>query len=273
MNMTKKLVFFLCLLFSNCACSMKVADVRLENNNAFEIKSGDAVIGHFAIEIKKDGRVVRQNNESISFIIKLKDLELGKNSPNSCKLKCSPEGGMDQEVDLVVENGKCSTKNIHITLGKSFYSQKKNNRFSLILRFQLIDSPVVFDEVKLVVVPEISISVDRNTVDFGTLIYDNNRVYGGEDKYVIVNYTVFNDGACLISSKNGFSLKHSDGSSIKYNIGNGELTPINDRTKTLNLEAHKTVYSLKFNIDYYCRNMPSAGDYGDSLIVQISSNE
>ncbi|MDR0406770.1 MAG: hypothetical protein LBH38_01645 [Holosporales bacterium] len=271
--MIRKSIALIFFLFFNDSHATEVAHAHLDKyDGIFEIRSQGHVVGNFKVSIKNDGKVAKEGEESIAFTIQLEDIRLSTDITGVNKLKCSHEGGADQEINLLSKDGKYRTEDIHIPLAKSFYSQKRNGEFSVTLTFQLRGVPIVFDKVDIIIVPEINIAADRDTVDFGTLFYDNNRVYG-PNREVILYYKILNNGKCFISSRNGFCLKHPNGDLIEYAIGKGELAFINQNITMLTLDAHGTTYRLELNVDSYSRDIPSSGNYQDSLTISFLPNE
>ncbi|MDR2107439.1 MAG: hypothetical protein LBO73_02895 [Holosporaceae bacterium] len=256
--------------------AVKVASV-LNNDDTFCVSSHAAVVGYFYVRVRNNGEVIREDNGTLSFSVELKLKNADKNKPfllSEERIICSSEAGEECAVGIFAEDNGYSTEAVRVSVREDFYSSKRNEQFEIILNFRQPGSSLNFEEVRLSIVPKADISLDRNVIDFGTLLYDGGGIRGNAQEAEL-KCIILNDGRCTISSDNGFYLKQRNGAGrIKYNVECEEQQKsIDDKTKVLSLLRKKTTYRIKFTIDRNSRGIPPAGSYEDCPVIAVMPNE
>jgi spore coat protein U-like protein len=252
-------MFTLLLLSSVLPLARALADIaRVEiirdYDDFFRIKDKNNVeIGRFRVEVLRNA--VKNPDGSISLCLKLRDIRFLN--------------------EIFYNNQKIESVNEEKIVALSIpYEELQNEAFTHTVRFSSDNLATVFEDVKLRITPEVSISSEVTDVNFGVVIYENGRIYGNQ-QHVQFSYSILKDAHCEIDSENGFRLKRTGGENyIPYTVTvySGELTDLQPNVKIMAMDSKSSSFSLMFDPSSACVKMPLAGNYADSVTVTLMSD-
>ncbi|MDR0662184.1 MAG: hypothetical protein LBF76_02240 [Holosporales bacterium] len=289
----RKLILFILCIFSSGAQAMEVARAQLEKNeNTYSIWLKDQkdaqgkplILGTAEIVLSHDGRVVRAENGiavTMHVKIQLESAQLvGGRTPQ--RIGYLPEWAIvPQEVPLVLKEGAYEGE-AEILIPVLWLEQKKNEEFTTAMMLTFPEEGEIFKEgvipefepILVRFTPKIDLSVDKRVVDFGTLAYEGGRVKSSAKERVVLGYAILTDAGVSITSRNGgFRLKRTGDSEvfIEYQVNAREIRQLEPNTKYVPLLAEEGSFYLDFEVDAPYDRAPMAGDYQDTVVVEICS--
>ena len=256
-SLVKKLELINLLLFT---CATIYADSQVANVVKYDcddlkirdLSQANAEVGQFEIEIMKE--TIRLTNNGLEFDVKITP----KNVDEVIKYK-------NEEIKIT-EDGRIFSVCIE--------SDKLSNRpFYEILKFSSENHNLRFDEAKLMIEPVIELKTeDKPVVNFGKILWKEGHLKSDKSPEVHFSYQILKNTICKIESKNGFNLKHEDKKEfMEYSLDilHSEIQDLNDNEKEFKLDAQKNNFLAKFKIDLHITQVPSEGNWSDTVTFEI----
>jgi hypothetical protein len=237
---------------------LEAAQVEIVRNSDefFSIKNAsNDEIGRFKIEIYENAK--KNLDGSILFSIRLCDIEFPSN-------------------DWIIYYGDQKIEPQSGGSGKDVFTvsipqdELKNEKFIYTLKLSSNDVTAIFEEIKLKVTPNAFLETDTKEIHFGLLTYSHQHIHGSRQR-VQFHYSVLRNTHCRILSTNQFRLRHGN-NYIPYSIDveHYECTNLCEDMKVFHLDSRSSTFSITFDPSGYCEKIPVAGDYEDSLIIELS---
>jgi hypothetical protein len=246
---------YVCEVWSMHEEAAQVEAMR-NSDEFFSVRNAsDDEVGKFKVEIYENAR--KNPDGSISFVIKLRDIEF----PSS---------------DWVIYYGDQKIEPRDGSSGKDVFTvsiphdELKNEKFIHSLKLSSNDAAAILEEIKFMITPNAFLESDVKEVQFGSLTYSNQHIYGNKQS-VSFKYSVLKGVQCKILSANQFRLRHEN-NYISYSVDAGphECEKLSEEMKVFQLDSQNSAFTIAFDPSGYCEKMPVAGDYEDYLTIELS---